>query len=77
MGFKIKDGFTGFPNSDPLRIGNSEPLPEEACDVPRESELSYLTMTTKQYYLSTDFSPDNGQALSSRASAPLYRRVRC
>lgn len=76
MGFKMKDGVTGFPNSDPLRIDNSELLPE-ACAVDKASELSYLTMTTKQYYLSADFSPDNAQPLSERALAPLYRRVRC
>merc|ERR1712156_1299504 len=74
-GFKYKYNI-GFPNTDPLRIGDPD-LPLEACSTESADSLSYLTATAKQYYLAPDFGVEEAELLSIRALNPMHRKIRC
>ncbi len=76
-GIKTKDVVPGIPNTDPLRVGNFEDLPPEACQVPDQDELAYLSVTSVSYYLDSAFDVNQAQEQSQKALHPLYRKVRC
>ena len=76
MGFKNIDILPGLPNTDPLRVVDVE-LPEEACDATHYDTVSFLTMTTKQFYLPPDLPVSEAKALSQRANSPLFRKIKC
>ena len=76
MGFKNLDIVPGLPNTDPLRVVDVE-LPPEACGTTHEDTLSFLTMTSKQFYLPPDLSVNDAEQLSQRANSPLFRKIKC
>ena len=76
MGFKNIDILPGLPNTDPLRVVDVE-LPEEACGATHYDTVSFLTMTSKQFYLPPDLPVSEAEALSQRANSPLFRKLKC
>ena len=76
MGYRTKEILPGVPNTDPLRVVDVE-LPPEACDTDAQDSLSFLTMTSKQFYLPPDLSVNDAEQLSQRANSPLFRKIKC